>query len=163
MIESKDHTTLVEVQSYFGFLITTWTKVGTPSLEQLNSANKILDRNVHDAGIDKERGAWREYYLEKLKEREDRCESSLSRMKDGVACGSEEWKADLKHEQSAAVKQCGAEMRHAIAHLAEGTIGSITSTVSRNVKADLDTASRNIRADIETFVKDQLESKERGS
>ena len=51
-------------------------------------------------------------------------------MKDRVARDSEEYKADLKRKQSDAVKQCQAEMRHAIAHLAEDTIGSITSTVS---------------------------------
>ena len=30
VIESKDHTTLVEVHSYFGFVVTGWTKFGTP-------------------------------------------------------------------------------------------------------------------------------------
>ena len=162
IFESKDHTTLVKVQIYFGFLATAWTKVGAPSLEQLNSASNILDRNVHDAGMDKERGAWKKYYIEKLKKREDQREYRLSRMKDRVARGREECKADLKHKQSEAIKQCQAEMRHAVAHLAEDTIGSITSTVSRNVKADLDTALRNIRARLETFVKDQLELRERG-
>ena len=104
VIESKDHTTLVEVQSYFGFLVTGWTKVGTPSLEQLNSVGKILARNVHDAGIHKERGARKKYYLEKLKEREDQCEYSLSRMKDSVARDSGECEAGPKHKQSDPVK-----------------------------------------------------------
>ena len=43
VIERKDHTTLVEVQSYVGFVITPWTNIGTPSLQQLNSARKIRD------------------------------------------------------------------------------------------------------------------------
>ena len=130
VIESKDHTTLVGVESYFAFVVAAWTKVGTPSLQQLNSVSKVFDRNVHNAGINKERGAWKKCYLGMLKEREDKCEYILSRMKDRVARDSEEYKADLKRKQSDAVKQCQAEMRHAIAHLAEDTIGSITSTVS---------------------------------
>ena len=151
VIESKDHTTVVEVQSYVGFVITAWTKVGTPSLQQLHSVSKVLYRIVHNTGIDKERGAWKKYYLERLREREDQCEYSLSRMKDRVARDSGECKADLKRKQSDAVNQCQAEMRHAIAHLEEGTIGSITSTVSCNVRADL-----------ETFIKDQLAAREGG-
>ena len=42
VIERKDHTTLVEVQSYVGFVITPWTNIGTPSLQQLNSARKSV-------------------------------------------------------------------------------------------------------------------------
>ena len=151
VIESKDHTTSVEVQRHFGFLVTAWIKVGTPSLEQLNSVSKILNRNVHDAGIDKERGAWKKYYLDKLKEREDNGECSFSRMKDRVARDSEECKADLKHTQSDAVEKCQAEMGHAIAHLAEDTLVNITSTVSRNARANL-----------ETFINDELAPRERG-
>ena len=60
---------------------------------------------MHDADIDKERGAWKNYYLERFKEREDQCEYSLSRMKDRVARDSGECKADLKRKQSDAVNQ----------------------------------------------------------
>ena len=56
VIESKDHTTLVEVQSYFGFVVTTWTKVGTPGSQQLNSVRKFLDRNVHKISASGQRG-----------------------------------------------------------------------------------------------------------
>ena len=69
VIESKDHTTLVGVESYFAFVVAAWTKVGTPSLQQLNSVSKVFDRNVHNAGINKERGAWKKCYLGMLKER----------------------------------------------------------------------------------------------
>ena len=100
---------------------------------------------MHDADIDKERGAWKNYYLERFKEREDQCEYSLSRMIDWGARENEECKADLKRKHSDALKQCQAEMRHAIPYLAGDTIGSITSTVSRSVRANL-----------RTIMKDQL-------
>ena len=58
--EIKDHTTLVEIQNYAGFVVTTWTKVGTPSRQQLHSVCIVLDRNVHSAGIDKDRGGMEE-------------------------------------------------------------------------------------------------------
>ena len=101
--------------------------------------------------FDRERGAWKKYYLETLKEREDQCKYSLSRMKDRFERGREECMADLKRTQSDAVKEYQAEMRHAIAYLAKDTIGSITSTVSRNVRADL-----------ETFINDKLATREGG-
>ena len=58
--EIKDHTTLVEIQNYVGFVVTTWTKVGTPSRQQLHSVRNVLDRNVHSAGIDKDLGGMEE-------------------------------------------------------------------------------------------------------
>ena len=45
-IESKGHGTLVNAQSFFGFLTTAWTKVGTPSSDQLISASITFDSNV---------------------------------------------------------------------------------------------------------------------
>ena len=60
-------------------------------------------------------------------------------MKDRVARDSEECRPDLKRTKTNAAKQCRAKMRHAIAHSEEDIIGSITSTVSRNVRADLET------------------------
>ena len=51
VIESKDHSTFVEVQSYFGFIVTAWTKADTPTLQQHNSVSRILDSNMHNASI----------------------------------------------------------------------------------------------------------------
>ena len=67
VIASNDHTTSVEVQSYFGFVVTAWTKVGTLTLQQLKSVSKVFDRNVHNGGIDKKPGAWRQYFFERLR------------------------------------------------------------------------------------------------
>ena len=45
------------------------------------SARKRLDSNVQAKGFDRERGAWKKYNLEKLKEHEDEGRRSLSRTK----------------------------------------------------------------------------------
>ena len=52
-----------------------------PKLDQMVSARKLLDSNVQAKGVDRERGAWKNYYLEKLKEQDDECKRSLGRTK----------------------------------------------------------------------------------
>ena len=94
--------------------------------------------------VDRERGAWKKYYLEKLKKQEEECKRGLGRTKTRLERENEAYLVELTHKQSAVmdavraeIRQTSSEATEAIAHLAEGTIGSITSTVTRNVRAEL--------------------------
>ena len=62
IVESNDNHAIVETQSFFGFVHTTWTKVGTPSLDQLVAVRKTLDNHVHATGIDIKWDAWKRFY-----------------------------------------------------------------------------------------------------
>ena len=128
----------MEAQRFFEFLISAWAKPATPSLDQMVSARKLLDSNVQAKEVDRERGAWKKYYLEKLMEQEDECERSLSCTKAGLERENEACLVEHTHKQSAKdyvraeIVQTSSEAAEAIAHLAEDTIGSIKSTVTRN-------------------------------
>ena len=124
-VDSNDQNIFLQAQSLFGFGHTAWTKIGTPSLDQLIAVRKTLENNAH-ATENIERVAWKMFYKKKLKEREDKCFDSLRKTKDRLERDNEEWLAGLKHKQS-----------EAIAPLAEYTIGSITATVTRQFRADI--------------------------
>lgn len=79
VVESKDHGTLVEAQSFFGFLQTTWTEVGTPSLDKLITSRNTLDSNVRASAIKNERGQWKKYHLAKLEESGNECRHNVKR------------------------------------------------------------------------------------
>ena len=107
-------------------------------------ARKRLDSNVQAKGVDHERGAWKKYYLGKLKEQEDECGRSLIRTRARLEREKEACLVELTHKQSAVIDDVREEVRQtslaateAIAHLAEDTIGSIASTVTCNVRAEL--------------------------
>ena len=81
VIERGEYDDLVEAQRFFEFLTSAWAKAAAPSLDQMISARKRLDGNVQAMEVDGERGAWKKYYLEKLKEQEDEFKRSLGRTK----------------------------------------------------------------------------------
>ena len=129
----------MEAQRFFEFLTSAWAKAATPSLDQIVSARKLLDSNVQAEGVDREREAWKKYYLEKLKEQEDECEHSLSRTKPRLERENEARLVQLTHKQSAVmddvraeIRQTSSEATEAIAHLAEDTIDWLYS-VHRDV------------------------------
>ena len=108
------------------------------------SARNLLDSNVQAKGVDRERGAWKKNYLEKLKEQEDECGRSLVRTKARLERENEACLVELTHKQSAAMDDVKAEIRQtssgateAIVHLAEDTIGYIMSIVTFNVRTEL--------------------------
>ena len=77
VIERGECDDLVEAQRFFEFLTRAWAKAATPSLDQIVSAGKRLDINVQAKGVDRERGAWKKYYLEKLKSRKTNASAVL--------------------------------------------------------------------------------------
>ena len=98
------------------------------------SARRLLNSNVQAKEVDRERGAWKKYYLKKLKEQEDECRRSLSRTKARLEREDETYLVELTHKQlevvddvRAEIRQTSSEATEAIAHLAEDTIGSVTS------------------------------------
>ena len=136
VIEREEYEDLMEAQRFFEFLTGTWAKAATTSLDQIVSA-RTLDSNVQAEGVDYERGAWKKYYLDKLKKQEDECRHSLSRTKARLERENKECLAELTHKQStvmdsvrAEIRQTSSEATEVIAHLAEDTIISITSTVT---------------------------------
>ena len=141
MAESKNHDALLEAQSFFHFAFTAWTKVGTPSVYQLNTVGKAIDSNVHLTGLDSDRGAWRRFYEKNTTEMEDECRRSLIGTKDSLARDHEECTTHLKRKQSNAIEECKTEMRQnsseAIVNLAEDTIGNILATVSRTFRGNM--------------------------
>lgn len=140
MAENKEHGTFLDAQSFFGFVVTAWTKVRTPTLDQLNAVRKIIDSNVYSTGIDSERGAWRRFD-EKNTTKMDESQLKLIRTKNRLARDHEECTTRLKRKQSDAIEECKKEMKQnsykAIAHLAEDTIGSFRTTVSRTFRVDM--------------------------
>ena len=88
-----------------------WAEAAAPSLDQMVSASKRLDSNVQAKEVDRERGAWKNYYLEKLEEQEDECRRSLSRAKSRLERENEACLAELTPKQSAAVDDVRAEIR----------------------------------------------------
>ena len=84
----------MEAQPFFEFVISAWAKAATLSSDQMVSARKRPDSNMQAKGVDRKRGAWEKYYLEKLKEQEVECGRRLSRTKarlerENEACLSE--------------------------------------------------------------------------
>ena len=75
------------------------------------SARKLLDSKVQAKGVGRERGAWKKYYLEKLKEQEDECRRSLSRTKARLERENEACLVELAHKQSAVMGDVRAEIR----------------------------------------------------
>ena len=113
------------------------------------SAKKSLDSKVQTRVVDRERGAWKKYYLEKLKEREDECRRSLCRTKARLEVGKEACLVELTHRQSAVMDdvrtkiwQTSSEATQAFAHLAEDTTGCVSSTPTFNVRAELNNVVR---------------------
>ena len=133
-IERGEYEDLMEAQRFFEFLTSACAKAATPSLDQMVSTRKLLDSNVQAKGVDRKRGARKTYYLETLKEQEDECRRSISRTNARLERENEACLLELAHKQSAVMDDARAEMRQtsseameAIAHLAEDTVGSITS------------------------------------
>ena len=143
VIKRGGHEDLMETQPFFEFLTSAWAK------DQMVSARKLLDGKVQAKGVDRERGAWKQYYLEKLEEQENECTRSLSRTKARLERENKATLVKLTHKQSAVmddvraeIRQTSSEATEAIVHLAEDTIGSITSTVTYNVRAKLHNSVR---------------------
>ena len=71
----------MKAHPFFEFLTSAWAKAATLSSDQMVSARKRLDSNMQAKRVDRERGAWNKYYLEKLKEQAVECGRRLSRSK----------------------------------------------------------------------------------
>ena len=144
VIERGKYEDLMEPQRLYEFFTSAWAKAATPSLDQIVSPRKLIDSNVQVKGVDGERGAWERYHLEKLKKRENECGRRLSRTKARLERENESYLGEFAHKLSAVMDDVRAEIRQtsskapeAIAHLAEDTIGSITSTVTCNGRPEL--------------------------
>ena len=61
VVQDKDHETLFEAQRVFSFLISAWTKVDNPSVDQMISATKNLDSKVQATRVYSETGAWKRF------------------------------------------------------------------------------------------------------
>ena len=77
VIERGKYEDLMEAQRFCAFLISAWAKAVTPSSHQMVSARKFLDSNVQAKEFDRERGAWKKYYLEKLRSRKKNAGAAL--------------------------------------------------------------------------------------
>ena len=95
VIERGQYDDLVEAQRFFEFLTRACVKAATPSLDQMVSARQLLDRNVQAKGVDRERGAWKKYYLEK---QEDECKRRLGHTKARLERENEACLVELTHK-----------------------------------------------------------------
>ena len=100
----------MESQLFVELRTSAWDKDATQSVNQMVSARSLLDSNVQAKRFDQERGAWKKYFLEKLKEQEDECGRRLSRTKATLERENDARLVECTYNQSAVIADVFAEI-----------------------------------------------------